>query len=544
MRRLLLPGIAILGFMTALAPAQVAPASFSPAEVYKHRTSPTRSIRAAMDPRERLFHGAITLRVVVTVTGHVESAQAIEGPPEFRQEAEAIERARVFTPFEKEGVPVRATFADYVRIAPSEEWAAVRMPFPAVKDWKSLRITLSRSACYGRCPAYSVAVQGDGLVTFRGGSFVLITGTHHGQIAPEAVKNLLGAFRQADYFSLKDEYVDRVTDNPTYKTSITFDGQTKQVVDYVGLEAGMPDMVKQLEDSIDQLAGTGKWIEETDQTWPALVAEHWDFKAHTSENQALFANVAARGSHDLVQKFLTAGAPAEPAATGGASALENAAGKGDTSLVRQMLEANEHVPATVLFRALRAAAASGNVELARLLIARGADVNGNSGDARDHATVLIGAARSGSLEMVREILNHHPDVNAAGDGSTALTAYLRRGTEKSDPAEMIHLLLEAGANPHATPSGGQPTIFAACNSATSVKPLAQAGVDLNAKDQYGQTALMSCFTPEFLRAMIDAGADLSVRSRDGLTAAEEARRIGANDKADLLEAAMKGRPAR
>ena len=114
--------------------------------------------------------------------------------------------------------------------------------------------------CYGSCPAYSVAVKGTGEVTYVGTSNVILTGEHHSQIPKRSVEALLAAFRQANYFSLKDNYSLMVTDNPTYKTSIEFDGQKNSVHDYVGWRIGMPEVVTDLEDSIDRIVGTEKWI--------------------------------------------------------------------------------------------------------------------------------------------------------------------------------------------------------------------------------------------------------------------------------------------
>jgi len=68
------------------------------------------------------------------------------------------------------------------------------------------------------------------------------------------------AFRRAEYFSLKDEYVATITDLPSCTTSIEFDGQKKAVKDYVGFAAGMPDVVVQLERKIDEVVRAKGWI--------------------------------------------------------------------------------------------------------------------------------------------------------------------------------------------------------------------------------------------------------------------------------------------
>jgi hypothetical protein len=50
-----------------------------------------------------------------------------------------------------------------------------------------------------------------------------------------------------------------VTDLPTYKVTLSFDGRTKRVVDYAGQMVGLPKVVADLEDAIDKTAGTEKW---------------------------------------------------------------------------------------------------------------------------------------------------------------------------------------------------------------------------------------------------------------------------------------------
>ena len=119
--------------------------------------------------------------------------------------------------------------------------AQPKVPFPEIKDWTTLKISLKRTQCYGPCPSYSVEVKGTGEVTYFGTGNVLVAGQHHAKLAKSSVEALFAAFRQANYFSLKDDYSMFVTDNPTYKTSIEFDGQKKSVLDYVGWRAGMPE---------------------------------------------------------------------------------------------------------------------------------------------------------------------------------------------------------------------------------------------------------------------------------------------------------------
>jgi Domain of unknown function (DUF6438) len=141
---------------------------------------------------------------------------------------------------------------------PIGERPEARVPFPEIHDWNSLRITLSRGACYGRCPIYEIAIHGDGTVLYDGRAYVTTKGKKELQISHAALVQLVDAFRKADYFSLADRYVS--TDNPTYVTSVSFDGVSKSVVDYVGREVGMPSGVSDVEAVIDRLSGASQWV--------------------------------------------------------------------------------------------------------------------------------------------------------------------------------------------------------------------------------------------------------------------------------------------
>jgi len=134
------------------------------------------------------------------------------------------------------------------------------VPFPEIRDWNSLHITLVRSACFGTCPIYSVDISGDGTVSYDGLDCVSQKGQHTGHVSRDVVENLVTRFRYARYFSLRDRFAAQITDAPSYRTSIRFDDRAKSVLDYMGLSAGMPASVRDLEIAIDKAAGTDKWV--------------------------------------------------------------------------------------------------------------------------------------------------------------------------------------------------------------------------------------------------------------------------------------------
>lgn len=233
----------------------------SEAQVWKHRQGPTTAIHVNPDEARTLgFERYLTFEIVVSADGHVESARPVGEEKRRLEEGQAIEMVRQFKPWTKDGRNIRVRVTDYVSLLPPERWALHPGSFPEPWDLQGVKIKLSRSVCYGRCPAYQVTIQGDGKVHFTGESFVASPGKHDAQISTEAVKSLVRRFEKARFFSAEREYIARVTDNPTYTLTLTAGGKTKSVTDYVGEQVGMPLVITDLENAVDEVAGTARWI--------------------------------------------------------------------------------------------------------------------------------------------------------------------------------------------------------------------------------------------------------------------------------------------
>jgi Domain of unknown function (DUF6438) len=136
----------------------------------------------------------------------------------------------------------------------------VNAAFPEIRDWNTLRVTLSRSGCYGKCPTYQVEIHGDGTVLYDGKLNVAAKGKRTAKVSHASLLELVDLFRKANYFSLSDRYVSGITDYPAYETSVSFDGVSKSVLDYAGRSVGMPATVSDLEAAIDRLSGASKWV--------------------------------------------------------------------------------------------------------------------------------------------------------------------------------------------------------------------------------------------------------------------------------------------
>jgi hypothetical protein len=121
-------------------------------------------------------------------------------------------------------------------------------------------ISLQRTVCFGFCPAYTVSITGDGQVAYNGERFVNVQGEQHAQIPAADVQRLLERFDAIGFDRLRDEYRAHVTDLPSTTITLTRNGRTKSVLDYGGAGAGMPENVRQLQDEIDRVANTGRWV--------------------------------------------------------------------------------------------------------------------------------------------------------------------------------------------------------------------------------------------------------------------------------------------
>jgi Domain of unknown function (DUF6438) len=208
----------------------------------------------------------ISLKLVVTPGGAVKSATPESGSEDstkWHEQAASLAKTWQYVPFEREGKPIFATFSADVNVVPPEsrphERRSSASSFPEIKDWNSLRITLNRTKCYGICPSYTLTVSGEGDVIYHGDAYVRYCGDFIGHVSHDVVLKLFDLFKKADYFNAFDRYEMRVTDTPTYTTSIAFDNMSKSVIDYDGLWVGMPDGVWDIEDGLDRIAGPKVW---------------------------------------------------------------------------------------------------------------------------------------------------------------------------------------------------------------------------------------------------------------------------------------------
>ena len=124
----------------------------------------------------------------------------------------------------------------------------------------AVMVTLERTACFGRCPIYKVTVLRDGTVLWEGERFVKTTGKATARLPVAVMADLAKAFARADFFALADKY-DRydVTDNPSAIVGFD-DGKRKKSIHHYYGDSSAPKALYELEDAVDRLVGTAKWV--------------------------------------------------------------------------------------------------------------------------------------------------------------------------------------------------------------------------------------------------------------------------------------------
>jgi len=181
------------------------------------------------------------------------------------------------------------------------------------------------------------------------------------------------------------------------------------------------------------------------------------------------------------------------------------------------------------FTALMVAAGyQGAVESVRALLAKGAEAKPGTG-VMFNASPLTLAAMAGDRENVSLLLAKGADANRKMNLIGMFpTSPLFAAVVFGDP-DILTLLIKGGAKIDETDSDQMTALHwaALANHADGVKALIAGGAKVNVLDVYGYTPLLYAATVDFgnadtVKPLLQAGADPSIKSRDGKTAIAQA----------------------
>lgn len=146
--------------------------------------------------------------------------------------------------------------------------ASNQLPAPR----KSLLLRLERTACLGWCPRYIVEVDTDGSIRYVGTANVLTVGSTSGRLTPSAMAELRSAIDDAHLMTLAANCCDcfDFTDAPSVMITVADRSDPKTIRDYHGCGA-TPKLIRDLEDDLDRIMGTEKWIGTDEQRTTCFV---------------------------------------------------------------------------------------------------------------------------------------------------------------------------------------------------------------------------------------------------------------------------------
>ena len=250
-----------------------------------------------------------------------------------------------------------------------------------------------------------------------------------------------------------------------------------------------------------------------------LVEAGADVNARSKQGMTpLMVAASTAGSIDIVRFLIAHGATLKGVVTAAEPAAAAPGDKGGMAQARMSSGTGEVTP-------LLAAATANDLEMARLFIEKGVDVNAANGRGD---TPLLYAAGAGNLAVVKLLLAKGADVNAATNGSIQV----RKGpialnhltplmyAAPYGPAELVKTLIDAGAKVNAQDARGMTPLMLAVSSETQNADVARLlvahGCDLKAKSLIGETALdwaQKYGDPEIIGQLQKAGSQATQSAR-------------------------------
>ncbi|MDR1377220.1 MAG: ankyrin repeat domain-containing protein [Synergistaceae bacterium] len=220
----------------------------------------------------------------------------------------------------------------------------------------------------------------------------------------------------------------------------------------------------------------------------------------------------------------------------------------DTAKVQKTIAAGQNVNIknkageTPLFAAIR----RGSLEMVETLLTAGADVNARTKNGKTplNGCVLIMLRNPEErLRIVRKLLDAGADPNIpTQDGTTPLMKASNAAAQASDESvfSLMKVLLDAGADVTPKDSGGMTALhwWAGSGKPQVVRLLLEAGADPN--DMGGDmtslmwAVVMHPYSGAVLEALIEGGADVNVKMKEGWTALSLAAMLGKIKDVSLL----------
>jgi hypothetical protein len=279
-------------------------------------------------------------------------------------------------------------------------------------------ISLQRTSCFGPCPIYTVTIDARGTVTYDGEQFVRVIGRRTAQIDTSSVAGLLATADRIRFFEMRDAYrvienpdgtVGTVTDLPTKFVTVTVNGRTKKVEDYVAA----PDSLSEFEHEIDAAAGTKRWVFLDEDALEELARSGW--LASSEEGADLLKQAIERDDVAIARRLIELGSDLDGPPNNRLPLLLSARSSAMVDLlVKAGANPNERPIGRVAARTPLMSTSYKDAAAAEALLEAGARLE----DMDDGRTALWYAACAGNWRVVTTLLG----AGANPRGSTGMSA--------------------------------------------------------------------------------------------------------------------------
>jgi hypothetical protein len=302
-------------------------------------------------------------------------------------------------------------------------------------------IRLQRTSCFGPCPIYTVTIDARGTVTYEGDRSVRVVGRRTALIDKSTVAGLLAKAESIRFFEMRDAYrviehpdgtVSMVTDLPTKFVTVTANGRTKKVEDYVAA----PDSLAEFEREIDAAAGTKRWVFLDEDALEELARSGW--LASSDEGAALLKQAIERDDVEIARRLIELGSDLDGSADNRLPPLLSARSSSMVDLlVKAGANPNERPIGRVAARTPLMTTSYKDASVAETLLKAGAHLE----DMDDGRTALWYAACAGNWRVVTVLLR----AGANPRGSTAMSAADCTRQARQSAAGRRRTVLDRGA---------------------------------------------------------------------------------------------------
>ncbi len=113
-------------------------------------------------------------------------------------------------------------------------------------------VIMTRTACYGTCPQYTISIYDNGLIQYDGKLFVDKKGCFYAKISQSFIDRLITKITTIDFFDLNINYDAPMTDLPSVIVEVNLASNHHKITD----RFSGPEKLKELQIFIDSISNS------------------------------------------------------------------------------------------------------------------------------------------------------------------------------------------------------------------------------------------------------------------------------------------------